>query len=242
MTTEPAPPATIRWGLGDAVVGFLIGFFAQAIAGSVVYASSGNQLTLGAIAAGGRLISLAVVRTILVTVAASLIAGLVAHVIDQLLGLESLTRNWGGGGSLLRLFVLGLIMVPIIYAPLIHASHNIQDKLDKPAKDLVDLVHGNGGVVVLTLLVVVGAPIVEELFFRGLLLRSLARRLGSGWAVAISAVAFGVAHQQLLQLPALVALGVVLGILAVKTGRIGPGICTHMAFNAVTIVYLVHAR
>ena len=62
----------------------------------------------------GRLISLEVVRTILVTIAASLIAGLLGHVVDQLLGLESLTRNWGGAGSLLRLLVLGLIMVPII--------------------------------------------------------------------------------------------------------------------------------
>jgi putative peptidoglycan lipid II flippase len=61
-----------------------------------------------------RLVSLQVVRTILVTVAASLIAGLVAHIIDQLLGLEALTRNWGGAGSLLRLLVLGLIMIPII--------------------------------------------------------------------------------------------------------------------------------
>ncbi|HKH50212.1 MAG TPA: lipid II flippase MurJ, partial [Mycobacterium sp.] len=63
---------------------------------------------------GGRLISLAVVRTILVTIAASMIAGLLAHIVDQLLGLEALTRNWGGAGSLLRLLVLGLIMAPII--------------------------------------------------------------------------------------------------------------------------------
>ena len=40
------------------------------------------------------------VRTILVTIAASMIAGLAAHVVDQLLGLESLTRNWGGVGCL----------------------------------------------------------------------------------------------------------------------------------------------
>jgi putative peptidoglycan lipid II flippase len=70
---------------------------------------------------GGRLISLEVVRTILVTIAASLIAGLTAHVIDHLLGLEALTRNWGGAGSLLRLPVLGLIMMPIIAAVLLAA-------------------------------------------------------------------------------------------------------------------------
>ncbi|BBY44920.1 murein biosynthesis integral membrane protein MurJ [Mycolicibacterium celeriflavum] len=70
----------------------------------------------------GRLISLQVVRTILVTIAASLLAGLLAHVVDQLLGLESLTRNWGGAGSLLRLAVIGLIMAPVIVAVLLAAQ------------------------------------------------------------------------------------------------------------------------
>src|SRR4029078_439987 len=63
---------------------------------------------------GGRLISLQVVRTILVTITASLIAGLIAHVVDQLLGLAALTRNWGGAGSLVRLLALGLVLVSII--------------------------------------------------------------------------------------------------------------------------------
>ena len=38
-----------------------------------------------------------VVRTVLVAIAASLLAGLIAHVVDQLLGLESLTEHGGGG-------------------------------------------------------------------------------------------------------------------------------------------------
>ncbi|WP_238949292.1 murein biosynthesis integral membrane protein MurJ [Mycobacterium sp. IDR2000157661] len=70
----------------------------------------------------GRLINLQVVRTILVTIAASLIAGMTAHVADQLLGLEELTRDWGGAGSLLRLLALGLIMVPIIAGVLLAAK------------------------------------------------------------------------------------------------------------------------
>ena len=84
-----------------------LGFMAGATVGYFLLRASLNP-------PGGRLISLAVVRTVLVTIAASLIAGLVAHVVDRLLGLESLTRNWGGAGSLLRLFLLGLIMTPII--------------------------------------------------------------------------------------------------------------------------------
>jgi putative peptidoglycan lipid II flippase len=84
-----------------------LGFLAGATVGYFLLRASLNP-------PGGRLISLPVVRTILVTVAASLIAGLVAHVVDQLLGLDTLTSNLGGAGSLLRLFVLGLIMAPII--------------------------------------------------------------------------------------------------------------------------------
>ena len=96
----------------ELVAGYLglangLGFLAGATVGYFLLRANLNP-------PGGRLISLQVVRTILVTIAASLTAGLIAHIVDQLLGLESLTRNWGGAGSLLRLVVLGLIMVPII--------------------------------------------------------------------------------------------------------------------------------
>jgi putative peptidoglycan lipid II flippase len=96
----------------ELVAGYLglangLGFLAGATVGYLLLRASLNP-------PGGRLVSLAVVRTILVTITASLIAGLVAHVVDQLFALEALTRNRGGGGSLLRLLVLGLIMVPII--------------------------------------------------------------------------------------------------------------------------------
>jgi membrane protease YdiL (CAAX protease family) len=90
--------------------------------------------------------------------------------------------------------------------------------------------------------VAVVAPVVEELFFRGLVLRSLERRVGTAWAVVGSAVAFGLAHFELLQLPALVGVGVVCGVLAVRTGRLGPGIFVHAAFNAVAVATLAGSR
>ena len=68
----------------------------------------------------GRLIGVVELRTILVTVAASLLAGLVAHVADRLLGLDRLTAH-GGAGSLLRLLVLGLIMLPILATVMLRA-------------------------------------------------------------------------------------------------------------------------
>lgn len=103
----------------ELVAGYLglangLGFLAGATVGYFLLRANLNP-------PGGRLISLDVVRTILVTIAASLVAGLLAHIVDQLLGLESLTRNWGGAGSLLRLLVLGLIMVPIIAGVMLSA-------------------------------------------------------------------------------------------------------------------------
>lgn len=70
----------------------------------------------------GRLVGHGVVRTILVTITASLAAGLIAHVVDQLAGLENLTEHWGAGGSLLRLLALGLVMVPIIAGVMLAAK------------------------------------------------------------------------------------------------------------------------
>jgi putative peptidoglycan lipid II flippase len=72
--------------------------------------------------ARGGLITAAVLRTVLVTITASLLAGLVAYVVDRGLGLQALTSSAGGAGSLLRLAVLGLIMAPIIAGVMLGAK------------------------------------------------------------------------------------------------------------------------
>ncbi len=132
-----------------------------------------------------------------------------------------------------------LLLVPVVSLPWILLLGKDLDQLDDAARELADKATDPLGVGLLVLIVVVGAPIVEELFFRGLLQRSLLQRMGPIPAVAISASVFGLTHFQLLQFPALVAFGAVLGTLAVKTGRLGPGIVAHMAFNAVTVVALL---
>jgi putative peptidoglycan lipid II flippase len=101
------------------VAGFLglangVGFLAGAIIGYVL-------LRRALLPAGGHLIGVGEVRTILVTLTASMLAGLIAHVIDRLLGLDGLTEH-GGAGSLLRLLVLGLIMLPITAAVMLRAQ------------------------------------------------------------------------------------------------------------------------
>ncbi|OMC34142.1 murein biosynthesis integral membrane protein MurJ [Mycobacterium sp. GA-1841] len=84
-----------------------LGFLAGAVVGHLLLKSNLRPR-------GGRMLRDTVIRTILVTLAGALLASLVAHTADQLLGLESLTAHAGAGGSILRLLVLGLIMLPII--------------------------------------------------------------------------------------------------------------------------------
>jgi putative peptidoglycan lipid II flippase len=91
-----------------------LGFLAGAVVGHVVLRANLKP-------PGGRLIGVEVLRTILVTIAGSLLAGLIAHLVDQLLGLASLTENAGGAGSILRMLILGLIMLPIIATVLLMA-------------------------------------------------------------------------------------------------------------------------
>jgi putative peptidoglycan lipid II flippase len=103
----------------ELVAGYLgaangIGFLAGAVLGYLLLRRSLNPPR-------GRLLDLDVVRTILVTTAASLLAGLIGYVADRLLGLQALTVHAGGAGSLLRLLVLGVVMVPIIAAVLLAA-------------------------------------------------------------------------------------------------------------------------
>jgi putative peptidoglycan lipid II flippase len=103
----------------ELVAGYLglangIGFVAGAILGYVLLSRALKPPR-------GKLLDLEVIRTILVTTAASLLAGLIAYVIDRLLGLQTLTEHAGGIGSLLRLLVLGLIMLPILAAVMLAA-------------------------------------------------------------------------------------------------------------------------
>ena len=58
----------------------------------------------------------------------------------------------------------------------------------------------------------------------------------------VTAVVFGASHFQLLQFPALAAFGLVLSIIAHRTGRLGMNTWAHVGFNATTVVILLSQR
>jgi putative peptidoglycan lipid II flippase len=103
----------------ELVAGYLglangLGFLAGAVVGYVLLRNALRP-------PGGHLVGIAEVRTILVTITASLLAGLVAYVVDVLMGMQRLTAYGGGAGSVLRLFVLAVIMLPIVALVMLRA-------------------------------------------------------------------------------------------------------------------------
>ncbi|HEX4868758.1 MAG TPA: CPBP family intramembrane glutamic endopeptidase [Acidimicrobiales bacterium] len=246
MTEAPAAPSADAptrprtWGLGDVALGFAIGLL-------------GAQLALGAIlGATGRTadqvdeLPLSLVALAQVGLWLGLFGGpwlatrLKGNGLAVDLGLRArLGDLWRGGlvGAGLQ-----LVALPLLYWPLLHLLDKTSSDLEGPAREMTDRADGALGVVLLVLIVGVGAPIVEEIFYRGLFQRALLKRgLSPAVAIGISAVVFGASHFQLLQLPALVLFGVAAGILAHRSGRLGPAIAAHVAFNMVTVIALLIA-
>ena len=126
-----------------------------------------------------------------------------------------------------------LVVIPALYLPF--RSLVDDDDLSGPARDLLGSASGLG-LAIIGVSVVVVAPVVEELFFRGLLLRAMQHRWGTATAVAASSIVFGATHFQPLLLPALATAGAVFAVSAVRTGRLGTAIAVHAAFNATTFV------
>ena len=104
-------------------------------------------------------------------------------------------------------------------------------RIETRARDMVDAAHG-AWFVVLFLIVVVGAPLVEELVYRGFIQGELQARLGSTWALIITAAWFTIVHLEPIEFPGLFAFALVLGLCYRRTQRLGLSMVTHLAFNA----------
>jgi sodium transport system permease protein len=87
------------------------------------------------------------------------------------------------------------------------------------------------------LLVIALVPAVcEELAFRGFLLTGFRRKGGDMTAILLASVFFGVTHGMLQQSIFAAVIGVVIGIIAIRTGSILPGIAFHFTNNAIVVI------
>jgi len=88
-------------------------------------------------------------------------------------------------------------------------------------------------------LVVIGAPVVEELIFRGLLFRYLGEKLSLPLALWTSGILFALLHASLQSFLPLVVLGVLLAWVYRKSGDLRVPILFHLFFNLFSFLNLL---
>jgi membrane protease YdiL (CAAX protease family) len=101
-----------------------------------------------------------------------------------------------------------------------------------------DIAEGFGAVPVQILLIVIAAPVSEEVCFRGMLYGGLREKLPRLAAALISGLIFGALHAVtgVSAVPPLIVFGFLLSLLYERTGSIVPGIILHMLNNSVALL------
>lgn len=136
--------------------------------------------------------------------------------------------------------VLGLI-VPLIggaLTQLLAQGHQVtQDVRQMGAGSGVDMR------IVLTLTVISVGPLIEELLFRGVLLSALLRRMRVGWAIAATALLFGLVHLPdfgwaWYGVPDLALLGAALAWLRLRSDSLWPAVLAHACNNLLSMLVL----
>jgi len=234
MSTGPAPTpgaAPIRWGIGDAIVVWILALMVGALAlapfiegESIPRADEDIATFVGLVFQSGATL-------------------LVLNYIAGARGLGSLRADFGLLARLrdapFFLAGLGVAVVSIVMLTPIIELGDIE-KNSQDVKRTFDEATG-GGLALLVVAVLILAPIGEEVLFRGVLLRALQRRFTAEQAIFASALAFALVHVALdpgagFGVPALLLLGLISGWRAVATGNLSQSLWLHAGFNMLAVL------
>jgi membrane protease YdiL (CAAX protease family) len=209
---------TRPWGLGDALAGILVGLVGSSIVVSAAHVDADSSIGLQFLAYIPLWLGLG-----LAPVVATRRRGR-GPVADLRLAVRPI--------DLLALPLGGLVQVVVgaVYTLFVD-RHDVE----APSRQLADAAHGAGGKVLLVAMTIVIAPALEELFYRGLVLRSLTRAMSPVAAAVVCGLLFGAMHFQPLQLIGLAVFGTLAAGLALRTGRLGSAVLAHVGFNAVAL-------
>jgi hypothetical protein len=235
VDTDVAP---VKRGLLTAFLGYFIGLALGVLADRVM-----NALDYP----GGRTVALVVTQ-------ACLWSGLIGAclVVSVRRGTGSLVRDFdwrfrkidiglGLAGALVGRVIAILVILPL---PIAFGEERApeQDVFDQSAE-------GALGFVVLLVIVCIGAPLVEELFFRGLMQPRLVQLFGATRGLLVTAVLFGMAHLTnwqgritIVYVTSIAGAGLILGLIRHVSGRLGPSTTAHFWFNVQAMALLALAR
>lgn len=217
-----------RWGIPDAIIP-LLGFVLLSVA----------------VALGGSLLSIPLPWLLLLGIAVPWIA---------LAGWPLLTTAFQGNGPRIDLGlrltwsdlgwgVIGGIAALMAGGTIALVLQTIFGEFTSAAGDVGQQLRDEGpllAVVLFALCVAIGAPLAEELAFRGMAYNALAKRgLSTAWVIAITTVAFSLFHLEPMRAPILLASGLVLGLLRWKTRSLGAPIVAHAVNNLPGAAFLL---
>jgi membrane protease YdiL (CAAX protease family) len=229
------------WGPGRVAIGIVVLLLTTVVEVGVVSAFDPDLNSLAA-----RLVTQALLAVTLVVVAFTLTADPKRGIAPRsALGLRRPLRAPFGLARSLGPTYGAFVGAAIAYFAYIVAAAVYSSLLHPHQKDITrDLGFGDGGFGTLAaaLLIVVAAPLSEEIFFRGFIFGGLRRRLRFAAAALISAAIFGIFHYtgagSLGVVPQLAFLGFALAWVYEETGSIYPTMAIHMVNNLLAFIFL----
>ncbi len=238
----PKPGWHVRpwWGLGDVLLGIplivVVAFLGTVLGLAFVPRDQLSGVMKGSIDEPAAMLACALV-------AQQVAQGLWPWVVSRWKGL-GLAADWRlrfkpvdlaiGVGTAIMAFGLAAVAAGIV-SNLV----NLTDESQAENTEFLVDAKGTPWLAVFLVAAVVGAPLTEELLFRGLVLRAFEKRFGPVVAVIGSIVAFTLPHfagknldGTLVLFASIGAVGLVFGVVTIVTDRLGPAIVAHVLFNA----------
>ncbi len=144
-----------------------------------------------------------------------------------------------------KIGVVGFLCIYLALIPTMFAWKALLDALqfEYEYQLPVLLVQGGGSPLEMSLmaiLIVIVAPICEEIVYRGFLFRYLNRRVSIGLAIAISSCIFALMHMNLYSFLPLFVLGAGLSLVYRISGNIVSSITIHVLFNFVNLLMIYY--
>jgi membrane protease YdiL (CAAX protease family) len=213
-----------NWGAGTALIGVLLALATGVVLGAPAaiagHKPNGDLTTLGNV--GVQLATALGFLMVPMAIAAQRGAGSMREVLRRL-GVRAFRPSafkWAAAA------IAVYLLFAVFYTALI---------VEPKQKDIAE---GFGPVAVQVLLIVIAAPISEEVCFRGMLFGGLRTSLARIPAALLAGFVFGGLHALtgISAVPPLIVFGFLLSLLYERTGSIVPGIMLHMLNNAFALL------
>ena len=144
----------------------------------------------------------------------------------------------------------GAVLVSIVVEYL--SDHYLHTNLAEDGTSAMVLPHRVDQMALGVFTVAILAPLTEEVYFRGIVLGWMRRHWGMAWGIGLSSLAFAILHLKwltpgglggMVATGELLAMGVLLALVAVRTGSLWASVLTHAVNNfcaALATVFLAH--